>query len=268
MFKLTKTVTLLLSLGALYFPSNIYAGQRKIQLKKMEASSSPTHKAVKEIILSEFKKNLKKKDVMKLRKQVLSYSGKAIPALIDVMKTQTFPDKNRWIATFLVGRIMGKRSSPFLAKFLKHPNWVLRMASLKTLLALKEKKYSSLYGKALRDNSFIVRKQALDNIRVLEARDQAPYVWSMLYDKRNYYVPKKGNKKRTNLIRAAIKTVGDLKFKKAVTPLLSMIQKDKYKDIFTAMDYSLSKIMGKKSPEDHALKMRFWKKIALAQKTF
>lgn len=268
MLQMTKKISLLLCVGVLYFPFNAYAGQKGVELNKIEASTPRTHKAVKEILISEFKKNLKKKDVVKLQKQVLAYSGKAIPALIDVMKKEVFPDKNRWIATFLVGRIMGKKSSPFLAKFLKHPNWVLRMASLKTLLALKEKKYSALYGKALRDNSFIVRKQALDNIRVLDAKDQAPYVWSMLYDKRNYYAPKKGNKKRTNLIRAAIKTVGDLKFEKAKTPLLSMIQKDKYKDIFNAMDYSLCKITGKKSPEDHAMKMRFWKKVALAERTF
>ena len=141
------------------------------------------------------------------------------------------------------------------------------MASLKTLLALKEKKYSNLYGQALKDNSFIVRKQALDNIRLLDAKEQAPVVWSMLYDKRNYYNPKDGNRKRTNLIKQAIKTVGDLKFEKAKAPLLSMIQKDKYSDIFKEMDYSLTKITGKKSPEEKNLKLRFWKKIAISEKT-
>ncbi len=268
MFKLSQKMSLFLCASALCFPYSVNAGQKGADLSKIESKVPRTQTAVKEIITSEFKKDLNNKDVLKLRKQVLSYSGKAIPALIDVMKKETYPDKNRWVATFLVGRIMGKKSSPFLAKFLKHPNWVLRMASLKTLLALKEKKYSALYGKALKDNSFIVRKQALDNIRTLEARDQAPVVWSMLYDKRNYYAPKDGSKKRTNLIREAIKTVGDLKFEKAKKPLLSMIQKDKYQDIFKAMDYSLTKITGKKSPEDKAMKIRFWKKIALAEKTF
>jgi len=267
MFKLSKKLTVILCSTIIGFPSAM-AGQKKVNLNQVTAKTPRSQTAVKEIILSEFKKELSNKEVMNLKKQVLSYSGKAIPALIDVMKTGTYPDKNRWVATFLVGRIMGKKSSPFLAKFLKHPNWVLRMASLKTLLALKEKKYSSLYGKALSDNSFIVRKQALDNIRLLEAQDQAPYVWSMLYDKRNYYAPKDGSKKRTNLIKQAIRTVGELKFDKAKKPLLSMIQKDKYKDIYNAIDYSLSKITGKKSPEDHAMKMRFWKKMAIAEKTF
>ncbi len=267
MFKLSKKLTVILCSTMISFPSAM-AGQKKVNLNQVTAKTPRSQTAVKEIILSEFKKELSNKEVMNLKKQVLSYSGKAIPALIDVMKTGTYPDKNRWVATFLVGRIMGKKSSPFLAKFLKHPNWVLRMASLKTLLALKEKKYSSLYGKALSDNSFIVRKQALDNIRLLEAQDQAPYVWSMLYDKRNYYAPKDGSKKRTNLIKQAIRTVGELKFDKAKKPLLSMIQKDKYKDIYNAIDYSLSKITGKKSPEDHAMKMRFWKKMAIAEKTF
>ena len=267
MFKLSKKLTVILCSTMISFPCAL-AGQKKVNLNQVTAKTPRSQAAVKEIILSEFKKELSNKEVMSLKKQVLSYSGKAIPALIDVMKTGTYPDKNRWVATFLVGRIMGKKSSPFLAKFLKHPNWVLRMASLKTLLALKEKKYSSLYGKALSDNSFIVRKQALDNIRLLEAQDQAPYVWSMLYDKRNYYAPKDGSKKRTNLIKQAIRTVGELKFDKAKKPLLSMIQKDKYKDIYNAIDYSLSKITGKKSPEDHAMKMRFWKKMAIAEKTF
>ncbi|MBC98833.1 MAG: hypothetical protein CME63_13885 [Halobacteriovoraceae bacterium] len=264
---LTKSALLLSVLVLLPYSNLSFAGQKAPNLNKVMVKTPRTQSAVKEVILSEFKKELSNKEVLNLKKQVLSYSGKAIPALIDVMKTGTYPDKNRWIATFLVGRIMGKKSSPFLAKFLKHPNWVLRMASLKTLLALKEKKYSSLYGKALKDNSFIVRKQALDNIRLLNAKDQAPYVWSMLYDKRNYYAPKDGTKKRTNLIKQAIRTVGELKFEKAKKPLLSMIQKKKYEDIFNAIDYSLTKITGKKSPEEHNLKMRFWKRIALSEVT-
>ncbi len=267
MSKLSSKLTTLLCVSVICFPYSTFAGQKAVNLEKVSAKAPISQSAVKEVILSEFKKDLSNKDVLNLKKQVLSYSGKAIPALIDVMKLEKYPDKNRWVATFLVGQIMGKKSSPFLAKFVKHPNWVLRMASLKTLLALKEKQYSSLYGHALKDTSFIVRKQALENIRILDAKDQAPLVWSMLYDKRNYYNPKDGNSKRTNLIKQAIKTVGDLKFEKAKEPLLSMIQKEKYQDILTEMDYSLTKITGKKSPEEKNLKLRFWKKMAIAEKT-
>ena len=264
---LSKKLTSLACVSLICFPLSTFAGQKAASLQRVTTKTPISQSAVKEVILSEFKKDLSNKEVLSLKKQVLSYSGKAIPALIDVMKMEKYPDKNRWVATFLIGRIMGKKSSPFLAKFVKHPNWVLRMASLKTLLALKEKKYSNLYGQALKDNSFIVRKQALDNIRLLDAKEQAPVVWSMLYDKRNYYNPKDGNRKRTNLIKQAIKTVGDLKFEKAKAPLLSMIQKDKYSDIFKEMDYSLTKITGKKSPEEKNLKLRFWKKIAISEKT-
>lgn len=223
---------------------------------------------VKQVLLSEFKRDLKATEVAKLKKQTLSYSGKAIPALVEVMKSEKYPDKNRWVATFLVGQIMGKKSSPFLAKFLKHPHWIMRMASLKTLLALQEKSYGDYYAKALKDRSFIVRKQALDNIRKLNITKNAPNVWAMLYDKRNYYTPKGGSKKRTNLIKEAIKTVGELKFEKAKTALLSMVQKDKYKDIFEEIDYSLTQITGKKSPNGEKLKKRFWKKMAISNQTF
>lgn len=239
------------------------------QIQKSNNSKSPkSTQMIKNVLLTEFKKDLKSKEVLNLKKQALNYSGKAVPALVEVMKSDKYPDKNRWVATFLVGQIMGKKSSPFLAKFLKHPHWVMRMASLKTLLALKEKRYSEDYAKALKDRSFIVRKQALENIKRLDLKHKAANVWAMLYDKRNYYNPKDGTRKRTNLIKAAIKTIGDLKFEKAKSPLLSMSQKDKYADIFPEIDYSLSLITGKQSPTDAKLKKRFWGKLALADKTF
>lgn len=212
------------------------------------------------------------KEIEKVKAQILQMAGKAVPGLVQVMKSAEYPDKNRWIATFLLGQIMGEKASPFLGKFLEHPSWVMRMASLKTLLALKEKDYASKYRDMLQDQSLIVRTQALENIRRLELNGQAPYVWAMLYDKSNYYTPStkgvEGPLKRTHIIKDVIKTVGDLKFEKAKGPLLTMIQKDKYQDIFEEMDYALSKITGKSSPKDSIkLKKRFWKKISVSNLT-
>lgn len=212
------------------------------------------------------------KEIEKVKAQILQMAGKAVPSLVQVMKSADYPDKNRWIATFLLGQIMGEKASPFLGKFLEHPSWVMRMASLKTLLALKEKDYASKYRAMLQDQSLIVRTQALENIRRLELNGQAPYVWAMLYDKSNYYTPStkgvEGPLKRTHIIKDVIKTVGDLKFEKAKGPLLTMIQKDKYQDIFEEMDYALSKITGKSSPKDSIkLKKRFWKKISVSNLT-
>ncbi len=172
-----------------------------------------------------------------LKQDVLNSSGKAVPLLVDVMKSKIYPDASRWLATFLLGRIMGKKSSPFIAKFLNHPSWVLRMAALKTLLALKEKRYSQEYAKALRDNSLLVRTQALDNIVQLKIKNKAPDVWAMLYDKRNYY--DQNEKGKTALIKTVIRAAGDLEFKKALRPLASMIQKKEYEDAYSDIEYSL-----------------------------
>lgn len=227
---------------------------------------------LKSNLLTQFSKTTHTKDdVTSLQKYVISLKGKSVPALIEVMKNGKYPEKNRWVATFLLGRVMGSKSAPFISKFTKHPNWIMRMASLKTLLSLGQKKYASTYSSLLKDKSFIVRNQALDNIKHLNLKSQASFVWEMLYDKKNYYTPtRKGKsltKKRTNIIKKAIKTVGDLKFLRAEKPLLSMIQKKKYKDIFNEIDYSLSKISGKKSPSDTRMKARFWKKYALTKTT-
>lgn len=215
----------------------------------------------------EFSSQLSNKQILKLKKRVLTLSGKAVPTLIKVMKSDKYPDKNRWLATLSLAQIMGKKSSPFLSKFLEHPNWVMRIAALKSLLALKEKRYAKAYSKALKDKSFIVRRQALDTIKKLGLRSEAARVWTMLYDKGNYY-NSSGPSKRTNIIREVIKTVGDLRFEKAKKPLFTMIQKKKYKDIFSEMDYSLSLLTGKQSPKgSESIKRRFWKKMSLKELT-
>ncbi len=244
---------------------------------------------ITQIILSRYSTEYANvEDVELLRADTLKLGGQAVPALIEVMKNGKYPDKNRWVATFLLGQIMGQKSAPFVAKFMEHPSWVMRMASLKTLLALKQDKYASLYSKALTDESLIVRSQALENIRELNLKGQAPQVWAMLYDTKNYYKPtvanndkkdKKDKKdkaetdesihKRSHLIKKVITTVGDLQFEKAREPLFKMIQNDRYNDIFEEIDYALNRIVDKKSPEGtKEVKRRFWERTALSYKTF
>jgi len=201
-----------------------------------------------------------------LKKKVISNGGKSVPALVEVMKKDIYPDNSRWLATLLLGRVMGKRGAAYIARFMEHPSWVLRMASLKTLLALSAKEYGGYFAKLLKDKSFIVRTQALENIKLLGLNKYAPHVWSMLYDKKNYYESKKSSKaKRTNIIKNAVTAIGDLKFKKAQDPLFKMIQKNRYDDMFNEIEYSLEQITGKKSPKGtRQIKRRFWKKQSTA----
>ncbi len=216
---------------------------------------------IKSLLLGEFKKDLDKKGIRSVRKMALEYAGKSVPALVEVMKSSKYPDQGRWVATFLIGRIMGKKSAPFISKFIQHPNWVLRVASLKTLLALRQTQYGQNFANALKDSSFIVRRQALENITKLSLGQYAPAVWALLHDKRNYYV---NGTKSSNLIGQAIRSVGKLKFEKAKEPLLSMVQKDKYRDMFEAINFSLEKILNKKAPSGGIeVKRNFWKKISL-----
>ena len=204
-----------------------------------------------------------------LKKKVIKAGGDAVPALVEVMKKDIYPDNSRWLATMMLGRVMGKKGAAYIARFMEHPSWVLRMASLKTLLALNAKEYGGYFAKLLKDSSFIVRHQALENIRLLGLNQYAPHVWSMLYDKKNYYESKKSKSvKRTNIIKNVVTAVGDLKFEKASDPLFKMIQKDRYEDMFQEIEYSLEQITGKKSPKgDRKIKRRFWKKQSTAALT-
>ena len=60
----------------------------------------------------------------------------------------------------------------------------------------------------------------------MKIRELAPHVWGMLYNKTNYKGVD-GKKQRTNIIKEAINTVGELGFEKAKKPMLKMIQDNK-----------------------------------------
>ena len=186
------------------------------------------------------------KHLQKIKKIAFKMSGSAVPVLIEAMKSRKFPDKSRWASIFILGKIMGKKSVPLLIKYLEHPSFILRLASLKTLLQLKETDFRGKLKKILRDKSLLVRFQALENIRQLKLKKYSNDVWKMLFEKKNYHNIKKKKLVRGQIIKKVVRVLGDLEFKKALKPFLRLIQKDHYADLFFDIDYSLQKISGKK----------------------
>jgi hypothetical protein len=199
-----------------------------------------------------------------LKRNAFKHKHKAVPVLIRVMKESKYPEQNRWHATMLLAQIMGKKSAPFIAKFADHPHWMMRVASLKALLGLKQNDYHAVYSKALQDPSLIVRVQALDNISQMKIKKLAPDVWNMMYDESNYS-GEKGSLKRTSIVKSIIRTLGDIRFEKAKKPLAKLIQKSKYQDLIDDLDYSLEKITGETSPNSVEQRRKFWSKIALQE---
>ena len=196
-----------------------------------------------------------------IKRHTFKHRQKAVPILIKVMKESKYPEQNRWHATMLLGQVMGKKSAPFIAKFIDHPHWMMRVASLKALLGLKQNTYHAVYAKALKDSSLIVRVQALDNISQMNIAPLAPQVWNMMYDQSNYS-GSVGQRKRTSIVKSIIRTIGDIRFDKAKAPLCKLIQKPKYQDLIEDLDYSLEKITGEVSPNTSAeTRRQFWSKI-------
>lgn len=264
-------LTLVLALSSLTIFNSAWAqSQKSINLLK-----NPNHskvKVVKEDIVSlERLENMFAMDVRTpglqamLKRYSLKHRQKAVPVLIKVMKESKYPEQNRWQATMLLGQIMGKKSAPFIAKFIDHPHWMMRVASLKALLGLRQNEYHQVYAKALKDPSLIVRVQALDNISKMNISPLAPQVWSMMYDQSNYSGDV-GKRKRTSIVKSIIRTIGDIKFEKAKKPLAKLIQKPKYQDLIEDLDYSLEKITGEVSPNTSAdARRKFWSKVSVAQ---
>ncbi len=205
-----------------------------------------------------------KDQLAKIKASVFNLKNKAVPTLINVMKSADYPEKSRWWATFLLVKVMGTKAEAFVAKFYKHPAYFMRLASLKALNHLKNTKYKGLYALALKDDSMIVRLQALQNINDLKLTDMAPSVWNMLYDKSNYNGDM-GKLKRGSLIRLAIKTLGDLGFGESKKAMLQMISSKKFEDVHVELDYALEKLTGKKSPSgEFTQKAHFWSRLNLA----
>jgi hypothetical protein len=249
----------LLILMSLLILSHASFGAVKKEVKEKVPMEIQKHK-----LFPSFLKSYKSKaELDGLRNKTIALQGEAVPLLTYVMKSKAFPEKNRWIATFALGEIMGKKAAPFLSKFTQHPNWLLRLASLKSLMSLDQKQYKGIYTRLLSDKAMIVRLQALETIKQFDLKELAPYVWAMLYDDKNYS-GSKGGRKRGEIIRSIIKTIGDLKFDKATKPMLAMIQKKKYRDIHEELDYALSKVTGKASPEGNlSIKKHYWKTESL-----
>lgn len=199
-----------------------------------------------------------------LKRTTLTHKQKAVPVLIKVMKSDKYPEQNRWQATMLLAQTMGKSSAPFIAKFSEHPHWMMRVASLKALLGLRQEEYHGVYSKALKDPSLIVRIQALDNISQMNIKKLAPDVWNMMYDQSNY-TGEAGTRKRTSIVKSVIRTLGDLKYENAKKPLAKLIQKSKYQDLIEDLDYSLEKITGKTSPNSPEQRKKFWSEYALRE---
>lgn len=196
-----------------------------------------------------------------LKRYAFQLKEKAVPTLIKVMKTSKYPIQNRWHATMLLARIVGSKSSPFIAKFSDHPHWMMRLASLKALLGLKQSNYTGIYAKALRDPSLIVRVQALDNISKLKITKLSSHVWEMMYDQSNY-TGEQGSRKRTSIIKSIIRTLGDVKYQNAKGPFAKLILKPKYIDLIDDLDYSLEKITGKVSPDALNQRRKFWSNLS------
>ncbi len=194
----------------------------------------------------------------KLEKETLGLANKAVPTLIKVMKSDDFPDKNRWLATMTLARIMGVKSIPFITKFLNHPHWMLRLASLKVIRILKQRKLRKKIEAALYDKSMFVRLEALDMIGDLKMHRSAPAVWKMLFDQKNYRKNKKGVQEKTEVIKEVIQTLGKLNYKPVKKSLAKLMSNQKFNDLTLEIDRSLSSLTGKQSPKNLSAKKNFW----------
>lgn len=184
---------------------------------------------------------LSKKNVAELKRLIKSNPKRNVPVLFSVMKNNKMPEQSRWLATILIGKTLGKRSIDYLAKYTVHPQVILRLASLKSLLSLEAGMKADIFEKALFDKSLLVRKQALEAIRKLKIQTAESSLLNMLMDKKNYYIKNK-KLKRSPIIKDVIQTIGELRLKRSKKILLTLRNKESYQDLYPVLDYAISRM--------------------------
>lgn len=157
---------------------------------------------------------------------------------------------------FSMTKLMGKKSAKVLSKFTKHPDWMMRLGALKCLLFLKEKQFANEYAALLKDNSLIVRQQALTNIHQLEIKEKAKAVSLLLNDIKLQSSNNSGFEQMTDM---TIMTLAKFQHKDSIKTLLEMLKQQQFKNNSAAIDYSLEQLTGLKSPKgDWNSKVSFW----------
>lgn len=205
---------------------------------------------------TQWKKNV---DFANLSYQSLSYGPKAVPILLNVMKKNAYPVKNRWIAMFSMTKLMGKKSAKVLSKFTNHPDWMMRLGALKCLLFLNQKQFANEYAHLLKDHSLIVRQQALTNIHQMEIKEKAHAVGLLLKDIKSQ---NENGSTIAQMTDMTIMTVAKFHHKESISTLLEMLKQEQFMRNSATIDYSLEQLTGLKSPKGGwSAKVSFWSKI-------
>jgi hypothetical protein len=259
-----KRLFLILTLTG-FFVHPIHGKKKSASLSagKNSSKSFITLSRPQQILLKQLQVNPRnKQQIEKVRKAALKMGGRSVPVLMSVMQNDAYPDRSRWVATFLIAQIMGKKSKKFLAKNISHPHWLIRMASLKSLQMLGAKEFQKSFETALFDNAMVVRSQALQTIERMQFKNSGAAVLRMLEDEKNYREIK-GVQKRTSIVSKIIRVLGNLKFLKAKGTFLTLIKDQKNNDIFYQLNTSLEKITGLKAPKgSREQKRKFWVTVA------
>lgn len=177
-----------------------------------------------------FKDHLKKTNKLKIMR------------LLSELKSDKINDKKRWRAGMEIIKKLGVKSLPLMRKLGEHPDWMLRLLSLKAIRLLKDKTSLSLIERSLFDKSGLVRVEALDLLGDWKIKKSGRKIWKMLSDKKNYL--KSNNKTFANkmVVSKIIETIKILKYSRVKKHLLNLRNKKEFKAVALEIDETLKSL--------------------------
>ena len=181
------------------------------------------------------------------------FSLKARDASLEQSLTEMVLDpakdlKERWFAVMAVTKLQGSQALGNLKKWAEHPEWFVRLASLKALsyLDLNESTYpTSLVMKRLKDKSILVRDGALEVLGRWCLPQTQSKILGVIDDQEHF------RKKHPLFIRKrAVDVIGQCGFSSVETKkrLVQLFEEENFYDIHSATHQTLQLLTQRKLP--------------------
>lgn len=114
------------------------------------------------------------------------YGVSAVAPLLQIARTGTQPDPDRYIALMGAAKLGGTAVAPTLIPFLSDASWMVRSAALQALRTVGDVRSGESALPLLSDPALVVRKEAVETVEKLQPPGAAAALIKAIYSEDNY----------------------------------------------------------------------------------
>jgi len=163
------------------------------------------------------------------------YGKKAFAPLMKIGESKTAEDSHRYFAIQTAAQLGGVEAESHLKPLLNDSSWMVRSASLNSLMKIRANLDAKEWKKLLKDPALVMRSQAVRAVATAQPDQAADWLIELLQDQNNFrngrpeWVSFEAlktlpqftlNEKHRSALKELFKKHKDDKFRKAISPLM------------------------------------------------